>query len=183
MAKSEAVRTNHFLPPVLQVIVLSASRDYVDAVIFLLFCFLGQTKFIPAFEKAFELLKGSVSENSGKSKKRVILFLTDGDPSDSKKDLFKIIRDRNLELNNSVIILTYGFDRAYQEILIDIANQNTSKYGVPANTSVGDIAVLYQMNCNIRFVHHCCSTILLLGLFSGPQYVFRKKAAQLYDFG
>ena len=44
--------------------------------------------------------------------------------------------------NNSVIILTYGFDSAYQEILIDIANQNTTKYGVPANTSVGDIAVM-----------------------------------------
>ena len=107
-----------------------------------IFCSTGKTKFIPAFEKAFELLKGSVSKNSAKSRKRVILFLTDGDPSDSKEDLFKIIRDRNLELNNSVIIMTYGFDRAYQEILIDIANQNTTKYGVPANTSVGDIAVM-----------------------------------------
>ena len=116
-------------------------REYIDA---LLFWFTGETRFIPAFEKAFELLKASVSENSssGRSKKRVILFLTDGDPSDSKTDLFKIIRDRNLGLNNSVIILTYGFDRKYQEILIDIANQNTTKYGVPANTSVGDIAVM-----------------------------------------
>ena len=110
--------------------------------LFIFSCFIGETKFIPAFKKAFELLKGSFSKNSGKSEKRVILFLTDGVPTDSKEDLFKIIRDRNLELNNSVIILTYGFDRAYQEILIDIANQNTSKYGVPANTSVGDIAVM-----------------------------------------
>ena len=108
----------------------------------LFFCFTGQTQFIPAFRKAFELLKSSVSKNSGESRQRVILFLTDGDPSDSKEDLFRIIRDRNLELNNSVIIMTYGFDRAYQEILIDIANQNTTKYGVPANTSVGDIAVM-----------------------------------------
>ena len=102
----------------------------------------GQTKFIPAFEKAFELLRGSVSKDTAKTKKRVILFLTDGDPSDSKKSLFETIRNRNLELNNSVIILTYGFDNKYQEILIDIAYQNTTKYGVPANTSVGDIAVI-----------------------------------------
>ena len=117
-----------------------SSREYVDGAIF---CSTGsRTRFVPAFEKAFELLKGSVSKNSGKSRKRVILFLTDGNPTDSTTDLFKIIRDRNLELNNSVIILTYGFDSAYQEILIDIANQNTTKYGVPANTSVGDIAVM-----------------------------------------
>lgn len=146
MINSQAFKRIYLLSPVLPVIVLSASndrmvspREFVDA---LISCFTGQTRFTPAFEKAFELLKGSVSKNSGKSKKRVILFLTDGDPSDSKADLFGIIRDRNLELNNSVIILTYGFDRAYQEILIDIANQNTTKYGVPANTSVGDIAVM-----------------------------------------
>ena len=114
-------------------------REFVDA---LISCFTGDTRFIPAFEKAFELLKSLVSKNSGKSKRRVILFLTDGNPTDSKTDLFRIIRDRKFELNNSVIILTYGFDRAYQEILIDIANQNTTKYGVPANTSVGDIAVM-----------------------------------------
>lgn len=109
----------------------------------LLFCFTGETKFVPAFEKAFDLLIGSVSKNSSstKSTKRVILFLTDGDPKDISTNLFKVIRNRNLELNNSVIILTYGFDRAYEEILIDIANQNTSKYGIPANTSVGNITV------------------------------------------
>lgn len=110
----------------------------------LLFCFTGETKFIPAFQKAFDLLIGSVSKNSSsaKSKKRVILFLTDGDPTDLRKNLFEVIRNRNLELNNSVIILTYGFDRAYEEILIDIANQNTTKYGIPANTSVGNITVM-----------------------------------------
>lgn len=109
----------------------------------LLFCFTGETKFVPAFEKAFDLLIGSVSKNSSStnSTKRVILFLTDGDPKDISTNLFKVIRNRNLELNNSVIILTYGFDRAYEEILIDIANQNTSKYGIPANTSVGNITV------------------------------------------
>lgn len=78
-----------------------------------------------------------------RKKKRVILFLTDGAPSDEKTELiFETIRDRNFELNNSVIILTYGFGNADQAILEDIAKQNTAKYGVPANTSVGDIPVI-----------------------------------------
>ena len=91
-------------------------------------------------------MKGSVSEESGEKKKRVILFLTDGAPSDEEtKLIFQTIRDRNFELNNSVIILTYGFGNADQAILEDIAKQNTAKYGVPANTSVGDIAVLKKI--------------------------------------
>lgn len=97
-----------------------------------------------AFEKAFSLLKGSVSEESGVKKKRVILFLTDGAPSDGKKELiFHTIRDKNFELNDSVIILTYGFGSAVNRtILEDIAKQNTAKYGASPNTSVGDITVM-----------------------------------------
>ena len=105
----------------------------------------GQTQYRLGFEKAFSLLKGSVSQESGKNKKRVILFLTDGEPSDPKRKLiFETIRDRNFELNNSVIILTYGFGRADREILEDIATQNTAKYNVSANTSVGDITVIQK---------------------------------------
>lgn len=104
----------------------------------------GQTKYTLAFEKAFNLFKGTVSEDAGKPKKRVILFLTDGapDPSDDKKTIFQTIRDMNLELNNSVVILTFGFSSADQktkDILLDIARQNTEKHGIPANTSVGEI--------------------------------------------
>jgi len=100
-----------------------------------------------AFEKAFSLLKGSVSEEPGEKKKRVILFLTDGAPSDENKELiFHTIRDKNFELNNSVIILTYGFGSAVnQTILEDIAEQNTAKYGAPASTSVGDITVINEV--------------------------------------
>ena len=110
---------------------------------FIIYIFTGQTRYRIGFEKAFSLLNGSVSEESGEKKKRVILFLTDGAHSDEKTELiFETIRDRNFELNNSVIILTYGFGNADQAILEDIAKQNTAKYGVPANTSVGDIAVI-----------------------------------------
>lgn len=121
--------------------------------------FIGQTQYRIGFEKAFSLLKRSISEESGEKKKRVILFLTDGAPSDEKTELiFETIRDRNFELNNSVIILTYGFGKADQAILEDIAKQNTAKYGVPANTSVGDIPVIKKdiksiLQWNIRITN------------------------------
>ena len=112
----------------------------------LLFYLTGQTQYRLGLEKAFSLLRGSVSAESGKTKKRVILFMTDGAPSDNRKDLiFETIRDRNLELNNSVVILTYGFGSADQEILEDIAKQNTAKHNIPVNTSVGDITVMQEL--------------------------------------
>ena len=112
------------------------------------FRFTGQTQYGLAFEKAFSLLKGSVSEESGEKKKRVILFLTDGAPSDARKEqIFHTIRDKNSELNNSVIILTYGFGSAVNQTnLEDIAKQNTTKYGASANTAVGDITVIGTYN-------------------------------------
>ena len=108
------------------------------------FLSLGETQYRLAFEKAFNLLKGTTSEDAGKPKRKVILFLTDGAPSDDKKAIFQTIRDRNLELNNSVVILTFGFGGVDQEtinILQDIALQNTAKYGVFSNASFGDITV------------------------------------------
>ena len=95
-------------------------------------------------EKAFDLLKASALGESDKTKRRIILFLTAGDPTDNRGLIFKTIRDRNLELNNSVIIFTFGIDTPNPEILTDIAIQNTTKYGYPRNVSVGDITVKYM---------------------------------------
>ena len=104
----------------------------------------GKSQYQLGFEEAFALLKASTSGKSDETKKRVILFLTDGEPSDDDRNLiFKTIRDRNLELNNSVIIFTFGIGAVNQEILTDIAIQNTTKYDFPRNISVGDITVLY----------------------------------------
>lgn len=62
------------------------------------------------FEKVFSFFKGLVFGELGKKKKRVILFLMDGKFLDIKKDfIFCIIRDKNVEFNNFVIILMYGF--------------------------------------------------------------------------
>ena len=111
-------------------------------VIFSLFS--GNSIYQKGFEKACALLKASASKEPIKNKKRVILFLTDGEPSDRNVSLiFKTIRDCNLELNNSVIIFTYGIGTVSKEILIDIAIQNTTKYGFPPDKSLGDITVKY----------------------------------------
>ena len=56
-----------------------------------------------------------------------------------------------MELNNSVIILTYGFNKNQDDILIHIANQNGTKYGVAANTSVGDVAVIKKKTTFLVF--------------------------------
>ena len=111
------------------------------------FSFQGTSKYETAFEKACELLKATVSEKDGKTKKKVILFLTDGDPSDTNRSLiFKTIRDCNTELKNSIIIFTYGIGNAVnQEILKDIANLKTEKYGYPADRTVGAITVKSYM--------------------------------------
>ncbi|XP_015763441.1 PREDICTED: VWFA and cache domain-containing protein 1-like isoform X1 [Acropora digitifera] len=105
----------------------------------------GKTHYKQAFQKAFSLLKASIAADAtAKPKKRVILFLTDGAPSEDeeRRPIFQTIRDMNLQLNNSVIILTFGFgsvDQNTREILQDIAAQNTARYNVSVNSSVGDI--------------------------------------------
>lgn len=100
----------------------------------------GASIYQVAFEKACALLKASASDETTPNKKRVILFLTDGEPNDGNiSSTFKIIRDCNSELNNSIIIFTYGIGTANAEILADIAKQNTSKYGFPRDISQGKI--------------------------------------------
>ena len=58
----------------------------------------------------------------GSTRKRVILFLTDGQPQDDKKTILQTIKTKNSELQNSVVILTYGMLQNLP-ILQDIARQ------------------------------------------------------------
>ena len=121
--------------------------------------FSGNSVYQKGFEKACALLKASASEESNKNKKRVILFLTDGEPSDRNVSLiFQTIRDCNLQLNNSLIIFTYGIGTVNKEILVDIAIQNTTKYGFHPDKSLGDITVkyivfsAYLQNPSLRYI-------------------------------
>ena len=79
----------------------------------------------------------------------------------------------NLQLNNSVMILTFGFgsvDQNTREILQDIAEQNTARYNVSVNSSVGDITVhicLHENSC-------CCHYLIwLLASFANMPESFR----------
>lgn len=85
-----------------------------------------------AFTRAFDLLKGSSAEKDP-FRRKIIVFLTDGKPKDSAKDIMQTIRRKNAELNNSVVIMTYGMmsEDLDLQILRDIAEQNGTRYGVP----------------------------------------------------
>ena len=86
-----------------------------------LWLFTGGSVYRVGLQKAFDLSKASAVGESDKTKRRIILFLTASDPTDDKGLIFKTRRDRNLELNNSVIIFTFGIDTPNPEILTDIA--------------------------------------------------------------
>ena len=89
----------------------------------------GGTVYSNAFTMAFDLLKGT-SAGRGSSRKKVIIFLTDGQPNDAAYLIMETIKTKNAELNNSVVIMTYGMLPNLQ-ILRDIAEQDGTKYGVP----------------------------------------------------
>ncbi len=89
----------------------------------------GETFYSKALTQAFDLLKGS-SIGKGPSRRKVILFLTDGQPTDKNSTIMQTIKTKNAELNNSVVIMTYGILQDLP-ILQHIAEQNGASYGVP----------------------------------------------------
>ena len=99
------------------------------------FCFnSGVTNYVHAFEAAFRLLKTSYP-GQGSTRIMVIMFLTDGAPSDDKGSIMQTIKDKNAELHNKVVIMTYGM-LVNEMILFDIANQDGTSYGVSKSHGV-----------------------------------------------
>ena len=100
----------------------------------------GGTFYSRALTVAFDLLKGS-STGRDSSREKVIIFLTDGEPNDTPKEIIEKIKTKNAELNNAVVIMTYGMLQDLQ-ILRDIANQDGTAYGVAkaADVTVSTIA-------------------------------------------
>ena len=94
----------------------------------------GGTNYSKAFTRAFQLLKGS-SAGKGSARRKVIVFLTDGKPTDSPKLIMETIKTKNAEHNDTVVIMTYGMLQNLQ-ILRDIAEQNGTRYGVPKGPGV-----------------------------------------------
>ena len=59
------------------------------------------------------------------SRERVILFLSDGQPSDLPYKIFKLIRDRNRQLHNSVVLLCFALGKStFGSALQMMARQN-----------------------------------------------------------
>ena len=98
------------------------------------FLFVGGTDYSKAFIKAFDLFNGT-SGISGSSTKKVIIFLTDGRPNDNEKTILQIIKTKNAELNNEVVIMTYGM-LANLPILRYIAEQEGLGVTKPSDVTV-----------------------------------------------
>ena len=94
----------------------------------------GSTQYSKAFRSAFNLLK-STSTGREASRTKVIIFLTDGEPTDEPTEIMPTIQTKNAELNNKVLIMTYGMEQDLQ-ILRDIAYQDGGRYGVSQATDV-----------------------------------------------
>ena len=94
----------------------------------------GETQYSKAFRSAFNLLKGS-SSGRETSRTKVIIFLTDGKPTDEPTEIMQTIQTENAELDNKVVIMTYGMEQDLQ-ILRDIANQDGGRYGISQTSDV-----------------------------------------------
>jgi len=77
----------------------------------------GGSHYIKAFTRAFDLFKGT-SGGSSSSRKKVILFLTDGQSNLSAESIIQTIQTKNAELNNEVVIMTYGMKSSLSILLL-----------------------------------------------------------------
>ncbi|XP_033111396.1 VWFA and cache domain-containing protein 1-like [Anneissia japonica] len=100
----------------------------------------GSTYYSHALNAAFDLIKNSpFPENQ--TRNQIIMFLTDGLPSDDKKTIMETLLRRSEETMFKIALLTFGFGERIDEnteILSDIALQNFEKYELTPNSLVGD---------------------------------------------
>ncbi|KAJ7392146.1 hypothetical protein OS493_013518 [Desmophyllum pertusum] len=116
-------------------------KDYVDSLVAQ-----GGTDYSKAFTRAFDLLKGT-SAGSSSSRQKVIIFLTDGEPNDAAQLIMQTIKTKNAELNNAVVIMTYGMLKNLP-ILRHIADQDGSQYDVSKAYDVTAGRFTYVRNTN-----------------------------------
>ncbi|XP_039253634.2 VWFA and cache domain-containing protein 1-like isoform X1 [Styela clava] len=99
----------------------------------------GTTSYALALSKAFDFFDGTPIKN--KRAERVILFLSDGKPTDKPTELasgryiFTDLKERNKNLNNSVILMTYGLGDDDFDILRAMASQNGTQYGIEGDSA------------------------------------------------
>ncbi|XP_077994597.1 VWFA and cache domain-containing protein 1-like [Glandiceps talaboti] len=103
----------------------------------------GDTHYKKALTAAFDLLNATQSSSDGIKREQVILFLTDGQPSDAvtgspsdpslarNRDIMLTIKERNAQMNNEVVILTFGLGSKVEGTLLTrMAEQDGTVYGV-----------------------------------------------------
>lgn len=91
----------------------------------------GGTQYNPALKLAFDYFDTAFNESLNMERKRVMLFLSDGEPSDDHSSFFRTIVNRNSNLNMSIVIMTYAIGPSIgTELLEAIAMQDGSDYGI-----------------------------------------------------
>uniref|UniRef100_H2Z2Q4 VWFA domain-containing protein n=1 Tax=Ciona savignyi TaxID=51511 RepID=H2Z2Q4_CIOSA len=93
----------------------------------------GGTYYSTALTKAFAFFQSEPADLD-----RVILFMSDGAPSDSASVIMSTQIRGNERLNNSVIIMTYGLGSADFTVLTHMAQNNGAAYGITKTLGVPD---------------------------------------------
>ena len=94
--------------------------------------------YVYALKSAFQMLTNSKPQNT-ENRKQVILFLTDGQPTDPKANIMRDIVNYNKLLDNKVIIMTYGIGEGNFEFLDNMAKQDG--FGYKWDATAGPITV------------------------------------------
>ena len=106
----------------------------------LLFCMifiLGESFYARALQKAFALLKTNSTDVNDDSRKKVILFLTDGKPSDTIDVTALLQREKQsfkLATSKDVVIFAYGIGSHDFSLLQKLAEE-TEAEGTKVNTN------------------------------------------------
>ncbi|KAI0210265.1 VWFA and cache domain-containing protein 1 [Lamellibrachia satsuma] len=98
----------------------------------------GITNYGPALRTAFQYFTNTAGNETtnGQEREKLILFLTDGEPTDN--EAMQTLREENAKLGNKVILFTFGFGGGSSwQTLINMAAQTT------ADTAAGEVTPGY----------------------------------------
>ena len=111
----------------------------------------------------------------------MIIFLTDGQPNDAASDIMQTIKSKNAELNNAVVIMTYGMLKDLQ-ILRDIAKQDGSNYGVSKapDVTVSTITAMHGSHISIQCITAPFNIMRALKLKAQPTKPFFTTVNQIF---
>ncbi|KAK3750190.1 hypothetical protein QZH41_015424, partial [Actinostola sp. cb2023] len=96
------------------------------------------TMYSYALKSAFQMLMNSKPDEQTE-RKQVVLFLTDGQPTNPKESIMREIVESNAVLGNQAIFMTYGIGDGNLEFLENMAKQEG--YGYKWNATAGKVTV------------------------------------------